>query len=368
MARREPRRHLMRAMPTDQPMHANMRRRVVRSPRCRMKYHCRHAGRRTSPLTFLAAAALASAFACAAHRPAAEPPSAVPVMVAPQRSGTTALLQDVSAPDSLVVWVGGHAATWARTIDGGAHWRSTVMPDADSLEFRDVYAVDARTAYLLSSGLGERSRIYRTADGGATWQRQFTARDSAAFFDCFAFWDADHGLAVGDEVHGRLMVITTDDGGRSWRPVPAAALPPALRGEGAFAASGTCVVTAPPGDAWIGTGNASAARLFHTDNRGRTWTVLTTPLHAAVGAGITTLAVRDARHSVALGGTTTHSMHTRTKSRSRPMAGAAGGSAAAFHSPGRCTAPLMRRGRAAGSLRLVPAARLLRATTAAAGR
>lgn len=293
-------------MPTDQPMHANMRRRVVRSPRCRMKYHRRHAGRRTSPLTFLAAAALASAFACAAHRPAAEPPSAVPVMVAPQRSGTTALLQDVSAPDSLVVWVGGHAATWARTINGGAHWRSTVMPDADSLEFRDVYAVDARTAYLLSSGLGERSRIYRTADGGATWQRQFTARDPAAFFDCFAFWDADHGLAVGDEVHGRLMVITTDDGGRSWRPVPAAALPPALRGEGAFAASGTCVVTAPPGNAWIGTGNASAARLFHTDNRGRTWTVLTTPLHAAVGAGITTLAVRDARHLVALGGTTTH--------------------------------------------------------------
>lgn len=264
------------------------------------------ARRRVRGVRLLLACAAAAAAACTASRADVRAAPPAPVTVTLQQSGTTALLQDVSAVDSQVVWVGGHAATWAMTADGGAHWRSVIMPGADSLEFRDVHAVDARTAYLLSSGLGNRSRIYRTTDGGATWTRQFTAGDSAAFFDCFAFWDATHGFAVSDEVHGHLLVVTTDDGGHTWQPVPAAALPPAQPGEGAFAASGTCAMAAPPGHAWIGTGNAPQARLFHSADRGRTWDVVPTPLDGAVGAGITSVAVRDPQHLVVLGGPTTH--------------------------------------------------------------
>ena len=250
-------------------------------------------------------AGLCAAMGCTHAPPPAAGPAASPMTIALQESGTTALLQDVSAVNARVVWVGGHAATWAVTTDGGRTWRSVVMPGADSLEFRDVYAVDASTAYLLSSGLGERSRIYKTVDGGATWRRQFTAQHPKAFFDCFAFWDASHGIAMGDEVDGHFMVITTSDGGAHWTAVPDGALPAAQPGEGAFAASGTCVMTGRPGEAWIGTGNAATSRVLHTADGGRSWQVVTTPLHADVGAGISSLAVKDARHLVALGGPTT---------------------------------------------------------------
>ncbi|HEY8478722.1 MAG TPA: hypothetical protein VIL71_02725, partial [Spirillospora sp.] len=73
-------------------------------------------------------------------------------------------------------------------------------------------------------------------------------------------------------------------------------------GEGAFAASGTCVVTGPGGLAWIGTGAAERARVFRTEDYGRTWTVVEAPLVAGEMAGIFTLAFRDALHGVALGG------------------------------------------------------------------
>ena len=39
------------------------------------------------------------------------------------------------------------------------------MPGAEGLDFRDVDAFDAETAYPLSIGEGEKSRIYKTADG-----------------------------------------------------------------------------------------------------------------------------------------------------------------------------------------------------------
>ena len=223
------------------------------------------------------------------------------IRVVVQQSGTTALLQDVSAVDSSIVWVGGHAATWSVTTDGGAHWRSSVMPRADSLEFRDVHAVDARTAYLLSSGLGDRSRIYKTTDGGASWTLEFTARDPKAFFDCFAFWDANHGFAMSDAVDGHFLVIATKDGAH-WSRVSAPSLPAAQPNEGGFAASGTCAMALPPSDGWIGTGNAPKARVLRTGDRGATWDVVTTPLAGDTSEGITSLAVRDARHIVALGG------------------------------------------------------------------
>lgn len=226
-----------------------------------------------------------------------------PTFVAiPQVSGTTALLQAVSVVDSDVVWVSGHQGTYARTTDGGATWRSSVVPGADSLEFRDVHAVDADTAYLMSSGNGELSRIYKTTDGGASWRLQFTNHEPKAFYDCMAFWDSDHGIAMSDEVGGRFPIVATADGGRSWKPVAADALPSALPGEGSFAASGSCVVARAPGRAWIGTGNSTAARILRTTDRARSWSVATTPLPSAEGVGIASLAFRDDVHGVAMGG------------------------------------------------------------------
>jgi photosystem II stability/assembly factor-like uncharacterized protein len=253
------------------------------------------------PLALVALATLAVA-ACN-RRARTDPPPVRPTFITiPQSSGTTALLQAVSVVDSEVVWVSGHQGTYARSTDGGATWHAAVVPGADSLQFRDVHAVDANTAYLMSAGNGELSRIYKTTDGGANWRLQFTNHEPKAFYDCMAFWDADHGIAMSDEVGGHFPIIATDDGGRSWKPVSRSALPPALPGEGSFAASGSCVATRAPGLAWIGTGNSSAARVLRTSDRGRSWSVATTPLPSAEGVGLASVAFRDDLHGVAMGG------------------------------------------------------------------
>ena len=220
--------------------------------------------------------------------------------IAEQESHTTALLQAVSAVDDSVVWVSGHRATWVRTVDGGRTWLPGAMTGPDSaLEFRDVAAVSASIAYLLAAGPGERSRIYKTTDAGQSWQLQFMNRDSAAFYDCFGFWDATHGIAVSDAVHGKMIVIRTDDG-EHWSAVAEDGMPPALAGEGSPAAGGTCLTVQDRARAWFGT--EPEARVYRSNDRGQHWSVVKTPIVSGEAAGVATLAFRDDRHGMALGG------------------------------------------------------------------
>jgi photosystem II stability/assembly factor-like uncharacterized protein len=255
----------------------------------------------TRLLRHIPVAALALALAGCGAAPST-PQWRIDPLLEPQASGTDALLIGLSVVDSAVVWVSGTNGRWARTSDAGATWVGGVVPGADSLQFRDVHAFDARRAYLLSIGNGPLSRIYRTDDAGATWRLQFRSEEPRAFFDCFDFWDADHGMAVSDSYDGRLRVIATEDG-ETWTPIPPERLPPADSGEGAFASSGTCLVAQGDSTAWIGTGaSAGAARVLRTNDRGRTWSIAETPIVKGPAAGITTLAFRDEQHGAAIGG------------------------------------------------------------------
>src|SRR5215210_3137097 len=170
-----------------------------------------------------------------------------------QSSGTSVRLRGVSAVSRRVAWASGASGTYARTVDGGRTWRAAQVPGAAELDFRDVDAFDADTAYLLAIGEDERSRIYKTTDGGRTWTLQFQNRRAGAFYDCMAFWDARRGLAVSDPVDGRFLVVRTEDGGRHWKEIDPSGMAPALAGEGGFAASGTCVTVIKGGTyAWFG--------------------------------------------------------------------------------------------------------------------
>jgi photosystem II stability/assembly factor-like uncharacterized protein len=252
---------------------------------------------------WIGAAALVVA-ACAPKSPSGSVAPTGALTLSSQASGTTALLQAVSAPSDRVAWVSGHAAAVLRTTNGGVSWEHFIVPGAadDSLQFRDVHAVDAHVAYLLAAGPGSRSRVYKTTDGGRSWQIQFRNADSSAFYDCFAFWDARRGIAFSDAVTGRFLIRVTQDGGEHWGLVAADALPPAQPGEGAFAASGTCVATLARGEAWIGTGAADIARVVHTRDAGRTWEVAVAPIAGGRSSGIAALAFRDSLHGIALGG------------------------------------------------------------------
>jgi photosystem II stability/assembly factor-like uncharacterized protein len=222
----------------------------------------------------------------------------------PQTSNTTALLIAVSAVNDRVVWVSGSQGTYLRTTDGGTTWKAGRVPGADSLQFRDVHAVDANTAYLLSIGNGNQSRIYKTTDAGTHWALQFTNPDSAGFYDCMDFWDARRGIVIGDALGGDVAMLTTADGGAHWNRVPPALLPHAQPNEGSFAASGTCLVTRPRGHAWIVASNADHGRVLHTADFGKTWSVDTLPLTTRAGSGPQSITFRDAQHGMALGGGT----------------------------------------------------------------
>ncbi|MDX1547688.1 MAG: hypothetical protein R3247_11905 [Rhodothermales bacterium] len=238
-----------------------------------------------------------------APRPAPQPAWTFEPVLTPQQSGTDALFIGVSVVDEAVVWLSGTGGTFARTLDGGATWQAGTVPGADSLQFRDVEAFDAQTAFLLSIGNGDQSRIYHTTDGGATWALRFTNAEPEAFFDCMDFWDARHGLAFSDSFDGAFRIIRTDDGGRTWAPIPSEDLPPATEGEGSFAASGTCLVTVGEAAAYVGTGAGAAARVLRTTDRGRTWTTHPTPIVGGTAtSGIASLTFRDPQHGAALGG------------------------------------------------------------------
>jgi photosystem II stability/assembly factor-like uncharacterized protein/S-formylglutathione hydrolase FrmB len=193
-----------------------------------------------------------------------------------QKSNVNVRLRGVSAVDSRVVWASGNNGTFLHTTNGGAVWTAGVVRGAEDLDFRDVHGVNSRTAYLLSSGEGGKSRIYKTTDGGLSWTLQFINHESKAFFDGFAFWDATHGIAFSDPVDGRFPIIRTSDGA-TWASAPQDHLPVAIPGEAAFAASGSSITINGRNDVWFATGGA-AARVFHSTDRGLTWSVANTPL------------------------------------------------------------------------------------------
>ncbi|MEM6286959.1 MAG: YCF48-related protein [Bacteroidota bacterium] len=237
--------------------------------------------------------------ACASSRADREPPG--PILIE-QTSGTDALLIAAHTVDEDVVWLSGTGGTVVRTTDGGDTWTASVVPGADSLQLRDLHALDAQTAWALSIGTGDDSRIFKTTDGGATWRQVFVNPEAEGFFDCLSMWDAQRGLAFSDSVEGAFLIVTTADGGETWTRVPASALPPAADGEGGFAASGTCVATRGANTAWIATGNADPARVLRTSDGGATWTAAVTPLAAGEAAGAASVTFRDDQNGVALGG------------------------------------------------------------------
>lgn len=219
----------------------------------------------------------------------------------PQASGTTNELRGLSVVSPDIVWASGQRGTVIHTTDGGAHWIRDTVPGATTLDLRAIAGISATVAHAIS--IGDSSRIYRTSDGGNTWSLRYAAVKKGTFFDAIRFWDARHGIAISDPVNGRFLVVTTNDGGDSWQEVPPEALPPALPNEGAFAASGSCLEVNGANDVWFATGSASVARVFHSADRGQTWTVSDSPIRAgAASEGIFSVAFRDPMHGVISGG------------------------------------------------------------------
>lgn len=215
-------------------------------------------------------------------------------------TGSNSHFRGLAAVSRTVAWVSGYDGVVLRTTDGGRSWSDVSVPGAQSQQFRDITAFDARHAVVMAAGTGTDSRLYVTSDGGATWRLAYENTNSAAFFDCMSFFNRRDGLVLSDPVNGRFRILRTSDGGEHWRVQSASGMPPALPNEYGFAASGECLTTSGH-YAWFGSGGADGARVFRSHDDGHTWDVHRTPMRRAAAAGIFGLAFIP-RHGIAVGG------------------------------------------------------------------
>ena len=200
-----------------------------------------------------------------------------------------------------VVWASGSNGVILQSADGGKNWKRLYVEGGDALDFRGIRAFDGKIAYVMSSGDRDKSRIYKTNDGGDVWELQYTDEQSGFFLDDIACFDEKHCFALGDPIGGKFLILSTEDG-RHWCEMPRSNMPAIIQGEGAFAASGTSLAIYGKTEIYFGTGGGAKARVFHSADLGRTWTVADTPLAAGNASSGVFSVVRVGDTVVAVGG------------------------------------------------------------------
>ncbi|GGH03805.1 WD40/YVTN/BNR-like repeat-containing protein [Mucilaginibacter phyllosphaerae] len=153
------------------------------------------------------------------------------------QQGRATSIRGLSVVNNNVAWVSGSKGTIAITTDGGTNWAWQQIKGYEQSEFRDIEAFSDKEAVIISSG--SPAYILKTVDGGITWSVKFKKTDVAYFLDATDFIDKKHGFVLGDPIDGKFLLLETIDGGNTWHS--AINPPAALKDEGAFAASGTCL-------------------------------------------------------------------------------------------------------------------------------
>lgn len=222
-----------------------------------------------------------------------------------QNVDTTASLRGLSVVNQKVVWASGTGGTVIRTIDAGKTWNVMTVPGAEKLDFRDIEAFDSNTAYILSIGNGELSRIYKTTDGGKNWNLQFKNTDEKAFFDAIACRSYSRCFAMADPIDNSFTLIGTSDGGTHWAAWRIWSR--TASGEASFAASGTCLISYPSGDtdvlAIVSGGTSSNVYQWSLDEPSMDFARYDTPIvRGSAGSGIFSIAMHDAKGGVIVGG------------------------------------------------------------------
>lgn len=192
--------------------------------------------------------------------------------------------------DVPVIWASGSNGIILQSKDEGKTWKQLHIPGGEKLDFRGIQAFDAQRAYVMSSGEGEKSRIYETTDGGTNWKLEYTGERKEIFLDALACDNSSaECMALSDPVDGKFLLLAATDG-EHWKELPRDGMPAALPNEGAFAASGTCLVFGGSEITFVTGG--PAARVFRSADHGKSWTVTETPIaHGNASSGIFSIAL-----------------------------------------------------------------------------
>ena len=208
----------------------------------------------------------------------------------------------VSPDNTQILWATGSNGVILRSPDAGKSWTRLHIDNTDSADFRGVQSFGSDIAYIFSVGNDNKSHIYKTSDAGKSWSTQYSDPRPAFFLDALVCRSEKVCFAISDPIDGKFPILHTEDG-EHWTELPKASEPAALPTEGVFAASNSSLILCGPNrnDILFATGGP-AARVFHSSNNARTWTVAKTPiLSGNASSGIFSIACTG-RTVVAVGG------------------------------------------------------------------
>ena len=183
---------------------------------------------------------------------------------------TKSSLRGLSPLTEKIIWASGSNGTWLRTLDGGLTWDYGIVDGLDSVDFRDIEAIDANTAIVISAG--QPAVIYKTNDGGKNWEKKFQGTESD-FYDGMAF-HKKRGYVIGDVVDGKWILIETKDEGENWSLLELS--PSGPQGGGSFAASGSSILV-DNDNIWFASAGKNS-KIYHSRDNGYTWEVYFAPI------------------------------------------------------------------------------------------
>jgi photosystem II stability/assembly factor-like uncharacterized protein len=210
-------------------------------------------------------------------------------------------IRTLVAIDSLTMYYAGSNGHIGFTNNGGETWHTKQLKYQDSISpnFRSMaYNVNTNLVYALSIANPALLYQYNFSDTHIVYEE----KHPKVFYDSMKFFDAKHGIAMGDPTDGNcLSIILTNDGGNTWNKIPCEQIPKVEDGEAAFAASNTNIKVLG-NTVWIVTGGMKS-RVFKSIDLGITWNVYETPIiQGSSSEGIYSIDFFDEKNGIVIGG------------------------------------------------------------------
>jgi photosystem II stability/assembly factor-like uncharacterized protein len=199
------------------------------------------------------------------------------------------------------IWIGGTRGTVIHSRNGGKNFTVSQVPEADSLDFRDLAILDDKTVLLMSAGPAENgaAKVFRTENGGLSWELAFQIKEKGYFFDAI-LWEGKKGLILSDPSGPFYGLIRIKKKGRTYELLNPANYPALQKGEAAFAASGSSLQKTKKGY-YIVTGGGKKARVLFSPDASK-WESKYAEIPGSEGTGFFSLGVRDSKNLWIAGG------------------------------------------------------------------
>lgn len=172
------------------------------------------------------------------------------------------------------------------STDGGNTWATKgyfpfnlVSNDPNGFTYRGFSSLSSNSALYLWA-VNNSAKVFKTKDGGITWQKtgEFDTYPHSMYF-----FDANNGIVVCRESSSsKFKIYRTTDGGDSWQGINEGNVPPIIGTDTAILQWG--FYAGYKDSFWFGTYNG---KIFKTNDKGVTWTVVQSPYNSGAMTGTT---------------------------------------------------------------------------------